>query len=194
MTESLTGIPLPAKTDRTSLRPVLERIAHISLKHLREGGYVSEEESAPLLPAYSDALNSFPPPTDFLTFVAEAQTAKHTVTVEGEISRMQKLLRSRLNDRVHFWSFGTLPGRSSALYEHCPGLQPVCSTLGCPATLAGETSIVHVTSLNPVAALVVSFWISHELNRTTEGDAPFVFSFLTDLSTWQLLMHNHFDS
>ncbi|SKA82391.1 hypothetical protein SAMN02745166_00901 [Prosthecobacter debontii] len=194
MTESLTGFPLPAKIDRSSLRPVLERIAQTSTKHLLEGGYLSDTESGPILPAYGQALASSSPPADFLSFVAETQASKHSVTVEGEISRMQKLLRSRLNDRVHYWSFGPLPGRASALYEHCPGLKAVCSTLGCPATLAGETSIVHVASINPVAALVASFWISHELNRAADGDAPFVFSFLTDLPIWQTLMQNHFDS
>lgn len=194
MNESITGFQLPAKTDRGSLQPVLERIALTSIKHLREGGYVSEAEAAPLLPAYQTALQSSTPPPDFLSFVAERQAKKHSLTVEGEITRMQKLLRVCMNDRVHFWSFGTLPGRATALYEHCPGLRSVCATLGCPATLAGETSIVHVVSMNPVSALVTSFWIGHELNRETDGDAPFVFSFLTDLPTWQVLMQNHFSS
>lgn len=192
MTESFTGIPLPAKTDRVSLQPVLERIAQTTVKHLREGGYVSEAESAPLIPGYLKELNSPIPPSDFLTYVAAAQAQKHSLTVEGEITRMQKLLRNCLNDRVHFWSFGPLTGRPSALYDHCPGLRSVCSALGCPATLAGETSIVHIASINPVAALVASFWISHELNRDTDGDAPFVFSFLMELPAWQSLMQTHF--
>jgi len=192
MSENLAGFPLPTTTDRTSLLPVLDRIAQTSVKHLQQGGYVSEAEAAPLIPAYQKALASAKPPSDFLIFVAEAQATKHSLTVEGEITRMQKLLRSCLNDRVHYWSFGPLPGRASALYEHCPGLRPVCSALGCPATLAGENSIVHIASINPVAALVISFWISHELNRETEAEAPFVFPFLLDLPAWQALMQNHF--
>jgi hypothetical protein len=131
---------------------------------------------------------------DFLNFTAEIQAQKHSLTVEGELVRMQKVLRNSLNDRVHYWSFGPLSGRASALYDHCPGLRPVCMALGCPATLAGETSIVHVASLNPVSALVASFWISQELNRTSEGDAPFVFTFFTDLPAWQVLMQRHFAS
>lgn len=192
MTESITGFPLPAKTDRLSLQPVLERIAQTTVKHLRQGGYVSEAEAAPWIPAYLTALNSAHPPADFLTYVADVQAQKHSLTQEGEVIRMQKLLRNCLNDRVHYWSFGPLPGRAAALYDHCAGLRPVCAALGCPATLAGETSIVHIGSINPVSALVASFWISHELNRETDGDAPFVFSFLMELPAWHILMQNHF--
>ncbi|TDU70886.1 hypothetical protein EI77_02004 [Prosthecobacter fusiformis] len=192
MTESLTGLSLPAQTDRSILVRALERIGQTSMNHLREGGYITEAEAKPLLLDYQSALVSAKPPTDFLTFVAENQAAKHSLTVEGEIGRMQKLLRSCMNDRVHCWSFGPLPGKASSLYDHCPKLRNVCATLGCPASLAGETSIVHIASINPVAAQVASFWIRQELNRETEADAPFVFSFLTDLPSWQLLMQRHF--
>lgn len=194
MNESLQDLAFPAQTDRNSLVPVLERIANTSLTHLRAGGYISAEEAAPLLPAYRSSLTSPTPPLDFLIFVAETQAQKHTLTVEGEVSRMQKLLRSCLNDRVSYWSFGPLPGRASGLYEHCPGLRGICATLGCPATLAGETSIVHIASINPVAALVASFWIRQELNRETDTEAPFVFPFLLDLTVWQGLMQRHFAS
>lgn len=195
MSAPLPNLPLPAHTDRNSLRPVLDRIAGTTVMYLQQGDYLSEGEAAPLLAAYGEKLGAavgvMP---DFLHFTAEAQAQKHSLTVEGELVRMQKLLRNSLNDRVHYWSFGPLSGRASALYDHCPGLRPVCMALGCPATLAGETSIVHVTSLNPVSALVASFWISQELNRTAEGDAPFVFTFFTDLPAWQMLMQRHFAS
>ena len=192
MNESLAGLSFPAQTDRGSLVPVLERIAQTSLNHLRQGGYISGDESAPLLPAYQKALASTTPPPDFLIFIADIQAQKHSLTVDGEIARMQKLLRVSLNDRVNYWSFGPLPGRASGLYEHCASLRGICAALGCPATLAGETSIVHVACINPVAALVASFWIRQELTRESETDAPFVFSFLTDLQAWQLLMQRHF--
>jgi len=192
MSEPLTGLPLPVKHDWTGLRPVLERIAQTTVTHLRHGGYVSEDEAAPVVAAYQAALKADVQPPDFLAFVAEFQAKKHSLTMEGEVIRMQKLLRSCLNDRVHYWSFGPLPGRATALYEHCPALRSVCATLGCPASLAGETSIVHVASINPVAAMVASFRISQELNREAEGDIPFVFSFLADLPVWQAMMQRHF--
>lgn len=193
MSAPLPNLQFPAKTDRNSMRPVLDRIAGTTVMYLQQGDYLVESESAPLLAAYGEKLGAasgFMP--DFLEFAAEYQAQKHALTAEGELARMQRLLRNSLNDRVHCWSFGPLSGRASALYEHCPVLRPVCMALGCPATLAGETSIVHVTSLNPVSALAASFWISQELNRTSEGDAPFVFSFFTDLPAWQLLMQRHF--
>jgi hypothetical protein len=195
MSAPLPNLPLPAHTDRNSLRPVLDRIAGTTVMYLQQGDYLSEGEATPLLAAYGEKLGAatgvMP---DFLNFTAETQAQKHSLTVEGELVRMQKVLRNSLNDRVHYWSFGPLSGRASALYDHCPGLRPVCMALGCPATLAGETSIVHVASLNPVSALVASFWISQELNRTSEGDAPFVFTFFTDLPAWQVLMQRHFAS
>lgn len=192
MTAPLTGLTFPAQTDRSSLVPVLERIANTSLNHLRQGGYISAEEAEPLLPAYKNALTSLEPPMDFLIFVAEQQAKRHSLTAEGEVARMQKLLRTCLNDRVNYWSFGPLPGRAGGLYEHCPGLRGICATLGCPATLAGETSIVHIASINPVAAKVTAFWIRQELNRETDTEAPFVFPFLLDLPAWQVLMQRHF--
>ncbi len=195
MSSPLPNLPLPAQTDLNSLRPVLDRIATTTVMYLQQGGYLSDAEGAPLLAAYGEKLgtaSSLMP--DFLNFTAQTQAQKHSLTVDEEVARMQKLLRNSLNDRVHYWSFGPLSGKASALYDHCPSLRPVCTALGCPATLAGETSIVHVASLNPVSALVASFWISQELNRMSDGESPFVFTFLTDLPVWQVLMQRHFAS
>jgi hypothetical protein len=195
MSSPLPNLPIPAQTDLNSLRPVLDRIATTTVTYLQQGGYLPDAEAAPLLAAYGEKLGAasglMP---DFLNFTAQTQAQKHELTVEEEVARMQKLLRSSLNDRVHYWSFGPLSGKASALYDHCPRLRTVCTALGCPATLAGETSIVHVASLNPVAALVASFWISQELNSICEGESPFVFTFLTDLPVWQVLMQRHFAS
>ncbi|HCN30087.1 MAG TPA: hypothetical protein DIT64_15380 [Verrucomicrobiales bacterium] len=191
--EAVNGIPLSATVPGLSdIRPVLERIAVTCVKHLRLGGYLSEAEAALLTSSYRESICRPSPPQDALIFIAETQAEKHSLTVEGEVLRMQKILRASLSDRVHYWSFGPLPGRADALYEHCPALRPICGALGCPAIMAGETSIVHVASINPVAATVASFWIGHELNRVTAGDSPFVFSFLTDLASWSQLMQRHF--
>lgn len=193
--ESITGIAFPGVSPAmggAEVQPVLERIAGCCLKHLRQGGYVSDDEAVTLLTAYQKSLQPAVRPRDFIVFVAEAQAARHKVTVEGEVQGMQKLLRHSLNDRVHAWSFGLPPGRATALYEHCPALRPVCAALGCPATLAGETSIVHVASINPVAALVAAFWIDHEVTRVAGGDSPFVFPFLVDMPSWNTLCQRHF--
>ncbi len=195
MTAPLLTIPTPAQADLTGMQSVLENIALTTLKHLRQGNYLSDAEAAPLLAAYREELGApTTPPLDFLNFIAETQAQKYALSVEGEVIRMQKLLGDSLNDRVHYWSFGPLSGKASALYDHCPSLRSVCAALGCPATLAGETSIVHVVSINPVSALVASSWIGQELNRTSEGEMPFVFTFLTDLPAWQVLMQRHFAS
>lgn len=193
MSAPLPNLPLPAHADRNSLRPVLDRIAATTVMYLQESNYFLPDEVKPLLAAYGaelGAASGLMP--DFLNFTAETQAQKHSLTVDGELARMQKILRNSLNDRVHYWSFGPLSGKAAALYDHCPGLRPICKALGCPATLAGETSIVHVASLNPISAQIASFWISQELNLASEGDAPFVFTFFTDMPAWQVLMQRHF--
>lgn len=193
MSVPLPNLPLPTHTDRISLRPVLDRIAATTVMYLQESNFFLADEVTPLLAAYGAELGAascmMP---DFLKFTAETQAQKHSLTVDGELARMQKILRNSLHDRVQYWSFGPLSGKATALYDHCPGLRPLCQALGCPATLAGETSIVHVASLNPISAQIASVWISQELNLASEGDAPFVFTFFTDLPAWQVLMQQHF--
>lgn len=191
MTKPLPAMSTPPQTDRIGLSSVLENIAATTLKHLRQGAYVSEEEAEALLTAYRSKVGAGAPP-DFLHFTAETQAQKHSLSVDGEVLRMQKVLRSSLNDRVHYWTFGPLSGKPSSLYDHCPDLRRICTVLRCPATLAGETSIVHVASINPVSALVASFLIGQELGRSAEGESPFIFTFLTDLPSWQTLLQRHF--
>lgn len=191
--EAVNAFPLTGTVPGLSdIRPVLERVAVTCMKHLHLGGYLSEAESALLTNAYRESICRPHPPPDVLVFIAETQAEKHSLVVEAEVQRMQKILRASLSDRVHYWSFGPMPGRADGLYEHCPALRPICSALGCPAIIAGESSIVHVASINPVAATVASFWIGHELNRTSGGDSPFIFPFLTDLASWNQLMQRHF--
>ena len=107
---------------------------------------------------------------------------------------MQVALRHRLVDRVHCWTFGTLPGRATSLYDYNPSLRPCCALLGCPAMLAGDVSVVHVASINPVAVLVASAWVNHELTLQSGGEAPFVFPFMIDLPVWSLLLQRHFSA
>lgn len=195
--EAITGVsfpsPLPA-AGASAMLPLLEEIATCCVKHLRAGGYISESEGKELLTAYLCSLTSRNPPQDFVSFTAEFQAQKHSISVDAEVTRMQKLLRRGLHEQVHFWTFGPLPGRAASLYEHCPPLREVCALLGCPAVIAGETSVMHVASINPVSALVASSLISHQLTVDEEAEAPFVFPFLIDLPVWNMLLQRHFAS
>jgi hypothetical protein len=184
-----------AMNDIALLRSVQDAVAASCARYLREGGYLTDQQEDPLLKAYRARLdegastNAQPP--DFLAFTAESQSLSHSVTVEDEVRRMQKLLRGRLSDRIHSWTFGALPGRSRSLYEHCPPVRACCAHLGCPAMLVGD-SVVHVASINPVAVLAAAKWISHELTVQSGGDAPFVFPFMIDLGGWSALVERHF--
>src|SRR5262245_20603569 len=102
-----------ALNDLVLLRSVQDAVAASCARYLREGGYLTDQQEEPLLRAYRarlDAGTSSHGPMDFLAFTAEAQTKEHSVTTEDEIRRMQKLLRGRLSDRIHTWTFGPLPG------------------------------------------------------------------------------------
>ena len=188
---------LNAINDVSLLRSVQDAVACSCARYLREGGYLTDQQEEPLLNAYRERLNARPagpgPPLDFLAFTAEAQCKEHSVTVEDEIRRMQKLLRGRLSDRIYTWTFGPLPGRAKSLYEMCPSVQSCCAHLACPAILAGET-VVHVASINPVAVLAAAKWITHEMSVQSGGDSPFVFPFMIELSSWTTLVSRHFDT
>jgi hypothetical protein len=171
---------------------VLEGIAICCLKHLREGGYISADETEPVLAAYLRGLAAGNTSSDFICFAAEDQARKHSLTVEGEIVRMQRVLRGNLRERVHYWTFGPMPGRASSLYDLYPRLRAACEALGCPTVIAGEPSVMHVSSINPVAALVATSWITHEIGQEADIDAPFVFPFLVDLTTWNMQLQRHF--
>ena len=183
-----------AMNDIALLRSVQDAIASSCTRYLREGGYLADQQEEPLLRSYRARLeaSSTPSPNlEFLAFTAEAQTRDHSVTVEDEIRRMQKVLRARLSDRVHSWTFGPLPGRAKSLYEHCPAVRACCAHLVCPAILVSD-SVVHVASINPVAVLATAKWITHELTVQAGGDAPFVFPFMVDFPAWAMLVDKHF--
>ena len=199
--EPVTGIAFPNVTsedDESSLVRVLDGIAVCCMRHLQQGGYVSDVEAKALLISYRAMLSSQPrngrTSPDFLAFAAEEQAARHSLQADSEIARMQRLLRRSLHDRVHYWTVGPLPGRPGSLYEHLPSLRTICSTLSCPGVVAGESSVMHVASINPVAALVAASWIDHECTSAADGESPFVFPFLVDTPTWSTLLQRHFPS
>jgi hypothetical protein len=184
-----------AMNDLALLRSVQDAVASSCARYLREGGYLTDQQEEPLLKSYRARLAATSgaqiQSMDFLAFTAEAQSHEHSVTVEDEIRRMQKVLRGRLSDRIHSWTFGAIPGRAKSLYEYCPAVRACCSHLVCPAILVGD-SVVHVASINPVAVLATAKWITHELTQQSGGDAPFVFPFMIDLAGWATLVDRHF--
>ncbi len=197
--EEYTGITFPAHDtpkDDTVMSALLMAVASCGAIHLRQGGYFSDLEAERLLSEYQGRLSFFTlessPPLDFVAFVAESQAAQHCLTAEGEVSRMQKILRWSLADRVRNWTFGPFPGPVDALYCHCISLRAACCLLGCPSMLVGESNIVHVASVNPVAALVASAWINQELTIMADGESPFVFPLMVDLPAWHTMHQRHF--
>jgi len=199
VTDNTTGISFPvpfSAADNSALVAVLEAVASCCAKHLRLGGYFSDAEADAHLTAYSAHLRDRPPashsPMDFLAFTAAAQAKDHSLTVEGEIHRMQKLLLGNLPEGMHSWTFGVLPGRADSLYEHCPAVRSCCLLLHGPAVTAGEPSIVHVASINPVALFVAAAWLEAELTLQSGGEAPFVFPFMVEPSAWATLLERHF--
>ncbi|WP_038163015.1 hypothetical protein [Verrucomicrobium sp. BvORR106] len=195
----LAFLPQEASRQLSAGMGALEKIASCTASHLQQGGYMTDDEARELLASYRAHLSSgsaqdSPTITDFLAFAARTQSKIHELTAEGEVARMQKVLRHRLHEHVHYWSVGPLPGRPKSLYEHSPALRIACSLLGCPSVLAGETSIVHIASLNPMSAVVAADWIRHEMTAGGQADAPFIFSFIVDLPLWEGLVQRHFAS
>lgn len=174
----------------------LEGIADCCVRHLCRGGYLTEEDSSALMSVYMERLGQIHPEDkvarDFLAFVGAERARRHSRDVEAEVSTMQKVLRSLLKERVHHWSFGPLPGRADSLYEHCPAMRQACSALSCPSVIAGEPSIIHVASINPVAAVFTARMIKQEIHDLFEGEAPFVFPLIVDLPTWNVMLKRHF--
>src|SRR4029078_5887891 len=101
-----------AMNDLALLRSVQDAVASSCARYLREGGYLTDQQEEPLLKTYRARLSATSAEQvqsmDFLAFTAEAQSHEHSVTVEDEIRRMQKLLRGRLSDRMHSWTLRAL--------------------------------------------------------------------------------------
>lgn len=196
MIDVLPNLQMPLRTDISGMCPVMEIIARTTHARLEQEGCFSNDDAISLLDDYVEKLGDHSGAMpDFLNFAAERSAQKNSsLTVDGELARMQKLLRKSLNGSVYQWSFGPLVGRSSTICQQHPRLRAACMVLGSPFTEAGEKSIVHVAALNPVSALVASTWITQELSSSSDGEKPFVFTFFTDLAAWQMLMQRHFAS
>lgn len=195
--ESITGISFPsplAMSDTGSTYAVLKRVAACCEGHLLAEGYLAREETDDLQADYENSLMLGSPPVDILAFIAARKAHVQSMTIEGEVLKMQRILRARLNAGVHHWSFGPLPGRPTLLYDRCPPLRVVCAALNCPATAAGEASVLHVASINPVAALVASAWIAHQMSQEVDHDTPYVFPFMVEFSAWNVMLNRHFAS
>jgi hypothetical protein len=203
ISESVTGIrfqpPAPVTSaDGAFWVPLLENIAASTANHLQRGGYLVDLETQEILAGYRSLLDSALPPhsgsKDFLDFLANYQSQKHSVPRDDEVVRMQRILARQLHEHAHYWSLGPIADPSHALYEQCPSLEVACRRLCCPAICAAE-DIVHVAALNPFAGLVVAEWIHHDAKLTSGfGDVPFVFTLMVDFPSWAALRQRHFAS
>ncbi len=196
--EEITGVAFPglnAPKEAGVFGHVLAAIGECCSVHLNEAGYFTEGECAGVLKAYQSGLSvccePWNPAADFVAFTAETQAKAHGLSAEVEVSRMQKLLRWALGDRVRCWTFGLLPGAVEGLYRQCETARVVSGYLACPSMLGGELSIVHTTSVNPVAALVAAAWIQQELTAHGDGDAPFMFPLMVDRPFWLTTLQRH---
>lgn len=197
--EEITGVAFPGLNDPKDagvFGHILAEIGECCSIQLNEAGYFKEGECAGVLSAYRSGLSAGcepgNPSADFVAFTAETQAKAHGLSAELEVFRMQKLLRWALGDRVRCWTFGLLPGAVDGLYRQSETARVVCGYLACPSLLGGEVSIVHTTSVNPVAALVASAWIQQELTALGDGDAPFLFPLMVDLPSWLTTLQRHF--
>jgi hypothetical protein len=191
---AIPDLVFPSESGKEGISKILNRVAEKTLQILIQEGELNAIDYDFLFSACENESHSSSGfKTDFLHLTAQNQAQKNALSVEGELFRLQKALRNHLVARVHQWSFGHLPGRQLSLYDKCQSLREICMTLGCPSMLVGESSVIHVASINPVSALVASDWINHEL-RNLGQESAFIFSFCTDLSTWETMMHKHFKS
>jgi hypothetical protein len=196
--ESTTGIALPSviqSEDPEEFATLLDDVAHFCTRHLSSGGYFSDEEAKAMLGGYRAARASGRAIEiqDFLAFTAHDRGKRCGLAPADEIRRMQKVLRWGATDKVPFWAFGPLPGKSEGLFQVCPSLEIICRGLCCPARVAGDSSIIHVASVNPVAALITAALIEREMAALPGGLIPFVFPLMVDLPTWQVLLQRHPD-
>lgn len=197
--EEITGIQFPAQEqpDKTDAWVrVLEHVGDFSAARLHAAGFFTADTAGEVLGSYkaglSTSLEYGASPSDFMAFAAEMQAARKGSPIELEVALMQNILLSHFPDRVQSWTFGALPGPVEGLYGQCVSTRSGCEALSCPSILGGEVSIVHVTSLNPTAALVAASWIRQELARQGGGESPFVFSMVLDLVSWRGAMKRHF--
>ena len=193
--ETITGILFPQKvatSDQEAIVEVLKRIAICCSEYLVEGGYLEKNEIESYQSEYFSRLKQGSGLVDFIAFLAESKVQNHLLTLELEVSTIQQILNERLSGSVYYWDFGPMPGRQSILYDTLPAVMRICEGLRCTATDAGDVGILHVASINPIAALVASAWITHEVTQNSVGEQPFVFTFMVGFPVWSMLLHQHF--
>jgi hypothetical protein len=193
--ETITGILFPQKvatSDHEAIVEVLKRIAICCSEYLVEGGYLEKSEIELYQSEYLSRLKQGSGLVDFIVFLAESKVQNHLLTLELEVSTIQQILNERLSGSVYYWDFGPMPGKQSILYETLPEVMKICESLRCTATDAGDPGILHVASINPIAALVASAWITHEVTQNSVGEQPFVFTFMVGFPVWNILLQQHF--
>jgi len=197
-TESTTGIAIPSVIELTEAEhfgALLDSIASFCASRFLDDGYLSDEEFRCVLSDYrslnvTSGQNQY---LDFLVFVAHYRVKNDPLDVSNEIRKMQHVLKRGATGKVPFWGFGPLSGKPDILFQACPLLRSLCVRLGCPVIVIGDPAIIHVASVNPVAALITAALIEREMAFLPSRLIPFVFPLIVDLQTWKSLIKHHLD-
>lgn len=197
--DPVTGVRLPvpvAGWTRVDRDAVLGGLADFCSGVLRAKGYLDGDALERLGDGYRRMLAARagdPGGDDFLEFVAMALERENGLPVDAELGRMERVLHRARFDRMVQWTFGRLPGvMPGELYEIMPSARAICRLLRCPASLAGDTSLIHVASVNPAAAHLAACWLRAEIARQELGEAPFVFAFTLTPDDWRSRCQQHF--
>ena len=167
---------------------ILQEVAATTAVRLEKGGFLSQEESEDFWKAYCafcrSSCDSQDYSRDFLIFAAHRYAEIHSIAPDDSIHRMQKMLWEQLQEALHYWSLGSLPGGSRDLFEKYPSIESASMLLLCPVFAAGEDSIIHVAALNPIAGLVTAEWVRHELRSGPSSEESFLFTFAVGFPAW----------
>ena len=167
MSAPLPNLPLPAHTDRNSLRPVLDRIAGTTVMYLQQGDYLSEGEATPLLAAYGEKTHNLG--------VAHVKAAAKDAEMGSASSLPLKLRR---------WGWamaGVTAGLSLLAYLswHAPGMQAT-PVLPLPLPAAKTTIPVQPVAVTPVEPAMADASIPDSTNWIrNEPASTFVILVLT---------------
>jgi hypothetical protein len=196
--ESTTGIAIPSVIELSEgehFSVLLDSIASFCASRLLDDGYLSDEEYKCVLSDYRSLNVTGGQNThlDFLAFVGHERVNRDSPDLSNEIRKMQQVLRRGATGKVPFWGFGPILGKPDILFQACPSLRSLCVRLSCPVIVIGDPAIIHVASVNPVAALVTAALVEREMALLPSSLIPFVFPMIVDLQTWKSLIKNHLD-
>lgn len=193
--EQTTGIEFPSAVEtagNSSKIQVLQAIALFNIKHLLAGGYLNNSDQEAYQQDYLSSLKPGTLSTDFIAFLAARKAHENSVAIDVEIHKIQTVLREHVGNSVFYWDFGHMRGGVTPLFVAHPPLKAICELLECLITPSSDLSILHVVSINPISVLIASSWIKHQLSIEETAEIPFIFPFMIDFQTWNVLSHQTF--